>query len=431
MANKRVLPPEEFFEELEACGHKYYGEDLPEDFVWDVLPLLYVRIYSPAGWDRIKNAVRRFETNKDSEAENASTSPIQTIDEALDVLSGQDEHVYCLRQFHYAPVGVSEEYICSLFHVMNDVQVTVDGFYETYCRFMTPLDKDFATERPHPNAYRLFSSIMRSTKDTDFSGTIYCCNCCWPELIEESRVRLYSTRLRGWSHEAQNAYFAQLYGFLKGWDVLLDDDPVEINRDENNAVDTGDAAAQGAAAAQGDAAAQGAGNSNADSSSSNQAASKPASHRRFSCVIGEIPQCTGFTWIDAALDRLKPSGFLGLMLDYNPLESDEPGWKNLIAAGGLQALVTIPEGSIAIIRYLKREEDETNNTANNEQGTDTKKNDAPRFETVKLSYAKDVTNVMDTCYQASFSKDDYENFSDQKMEIFRAYRAFQKELRGE
>ena len=256
------------FDAFESAGHSYYGEELPDDFVWDLLPVLYIRLYSYTSWRRIKNASLK------AKDEESGRSLMREIDQMLVILSRQFDGAAVLQSMGYGTTGITWQYVKELIEIVTPITSDKGVFFETYSRFFQPLNEQMPLPRLTKEDYSFACDLAKTAGLVKTNEFIFCPNFGWPEFIEQARLHLHCKGLVGREMEYQNAYFASLYAHTKGWvcafegGSLLADEENEGNR---------------------------------------------RTQRKRRCAIGVIPNNSRDKWVEATLNDLRDDGMAFLI----------------------------------------------------------------------------------------------------------------------
>ncbi len=288
---------ERFLDAVEAAGIEYYGGALPKDFVWDLMPIIYIRAWSNTSWTRVKTAFSRAKSG------HRNTTIIPVVDDALRLLSAQFDAVAFLSHMTYSAAGLDEKYVMRLIEEVGNIPANADTLFSAYKRFVQPLNDAFSTPRLSTSSYdTLCETVRRSISPIAFENP-FCPNFCWPEFILSAQSHLHCKRMTGFDCEPQSAYFAGCYAHMKGWNCRIADTAMV----------------------------------SADDTSSEQAHS-PSSSNKARCALGVLPRRAGYTWIQAMRMFLKKDSPIFLLADFNPAKSEDALWRKAAATGEIESI---------------------------------------------------------------------------------------------
>ena len=265
------IQDKKIFDAFESAGRSHYGEELPDDFVWDLLPVLYIRLYSYTSWRRIKNAALK------AVDEESGRNLIHETDRMLEILSRQFSGAAVLRSMGYGEAGVSWQYVKELVEIVTPIVSDEGIFFNIYDRFFQPLDETTALPRLAKEDYSFACDLAKTAGLAKTNEFVFCPNFGWPEFIEQARLHLHCKGIVGHETEYQNAYFAGLYAHAKGWVCALEGG--SLLSDEES-----------------------------------EAAQRNTKKRR--CAIGVIPDDSREQWIDATLSNLRKDGMAFLIFPH-------------------------------------------------------------------------------------------------------------------
>lgn len=270
---------QEIFDSLESAGHSFYGLKLPDDVAWDILPVLYIRLFSYTSWQRIRSASIK------ATDEISGAALISEIDRSLSILSRQFDAACVLGELGYASAGIGWQYAKSLVESVSPIVSDEGIFLGTYEHFFQPMNEQIQSPLFSRDSYQFACDIAQSSGAVRTNDIVLCPNFGHLEFIEQARLRLHCKGIAGRDLEHQNAYFANLYAHTKGWvcsfkgGSILEDAPGENN------------------------------------------ANRP---RKYRCAMGALPIGAGDEWVRASLQNLRDDGLAFILTQDEPrcLHSD-------------------------------------------------------------------------------------------------------------
>ena len=336
---------ETFYDELcarlDEAAREYYGEQIPLDFVWDVLPLLYVRLASPTGWARVKAAAAAAPA-----ADAASEGLVPVIDRYLAILSKSYDDPSLLLSFQYGSGGFDEDYIRALVGIVDGVGRSKPAFLELYKRYVAPVGDGASTPRFALKSYDFACALVCVTEGVRYARVALCANFCWPELLEAVYGRLHCRQLLGMDLEPQSAYFANLYAHVRGLNCTFG---------VGSFVDAVERGGEGL----------------------------PAGLRKGQAdyALGAVPSGGAAVWAELPCEWTRLGGVAVLLLDFDPARRGDGGWPELMASGRVSASIELPDGWVLVVRHERRAHDGDADAATASGATDARPGDFLSFDT--------------------------------------------------
>ena len=324
---------ETFYDELcarlDEAAREFYGEQIPLDFVWDVLPLLYVRLASPTGWARVKAAAGAVSVADAAPAAGASSASdaadaadeglIPVIDRYLAILSKSYGDPSLLLSFQYGPGSFDEDYIRALVGIVDGVGRSKPAFLELYKRYVAPVGDGAPTPRFALKSYDFACALVCVTEGVRYARVALCANFCWPELLEAVYGRLHCRQLLGMDLEPQSAYFANLYAHVRGLNCTFE---------AGSFVDAVERGGEGL----------------------------PAGLRKglADYALCAVPSGGTAAWAELPCEWTRLGGVAVLLLDFDPARRGDGGWPELMASGRVSASIKLPDGWVLVVRHERR-----------------------------------------------------------------------------